>query len=264
MQVHGTKRWRVWEPDPAVSQGSLPLNDAHTLPSKSAVPTTRPNATVLRPGDVLYIPRGWPHVAEAEGGDAPSIHMTMTLHTQDFTWESLLRFVVLTGDTQSITPDAAGFEIGLGADPRLYSNSPAAAAADPALRTALRGLSRCRTRPKTVGELGKPASLELLLIVALHQASRDTPELRSVHAPAWPTGDDSARMFAELTSIWAEHVTVSAVASQLDCADDDSSRGVSMAAARQQVLEGAVEKTELEGLKAWVSGAYQKGFIAED
>ena len=70
-------------------------------------------------------------------------------------------------------------------------------------------------------------------------------------------------MFAELTSIWAEHVTVSAVASQLDCADDDSSRGVSMEAARQ-VLEGAVEKTELEGLKAWVSGAYQKGFIAED
>ena len=71
-------------------------------------------------------------------------------------------------------------------------------------------------------------------------------------------------MFAELTSVWAEHVTVSAVASQLDCNDDDdSSRGVSMAAARQ-LLEGAVEKTELEGLKAWVSGAYQKGFIAED
>ena len=264
VQVHGTKRWRVWEPDPAVSQGALPLNDAHTLPSKSAVPTTRPNATVLRPGDVLYIPRGWPHVAEAEGGEAPSIHMTMTLHVQDFTWESLLRFIVLTGDTQSITPDAAGFEIGLGADPRLYSNSPAAAAADPALRTALRGPSRCRTRPKTVGELGKPASLELLLIVALHQASRGTPELRSVHAPAWPTDRDSARMFAELTSVWAEHVTEAAVASQLDCDDDDdSSRGVSMAAGRQ-VLEGAVEKTELEGLKAWVSGAYQKGFIAED
>eukprot|EP01046_Picozoa_sp_COSAG06_P066511 COSAG06_NODE_16816_length_978_cov_1009.078498_1_plen_108_part_10 len=53
-------------------------------------------SAVLNPGDVLYIPRGWPHVAEAEGG-APSTHMTMTLHAQDFTWESLLRFFVLTG-----------------------------------------------------------------------------------------------------------------------------------------------------------------------
>ena len=40
---------------------------------------------------MLYIPRGWPHVAETEGTN-PSIHMTMTLHVQDFTWESLLRF----------------------------------------------------------------------------------------------------------------------------------------------------------------------------
>ena len=33
---------------------------------------------------------------------------------------------------------------------------------------------------------------------------------------------------------------------------------------RHRSQGGAVEKTELEGLKAWVSGAYQKGFIAED
>ena len=117
VQVQGVKRWRVWEPDAAVGQERLPLNEKRSRPTKSAVPTTTPQAVVLNPGagaprfkswtidspedltlqmavgagDVLYIPRGWPHVAETEG-TAPSIHMTMTLHVQDFTWESLLRF----------------------------------------------------------------------------------------------------------------------------------------------------------------------------
>ena len=44
VQVQGIKRWRVWEPDPAVGQEVLALNDERSRQSKakSAVPTTAP------------------------------------------------------------------------------------------------------------------------------------------------------------------------------------------------------------------------------
>ena len=44
VQVQGIKRWRVWEPDPAVGQEFLALNDERSRQSKakSAVPTTAP------------------------------------------------------------------------------------------------------------------------------------------------------------------------------------------------------------------------------
>lgn len=44
VQVQGVKRWRVWEPDPAVGQELLALNDERSRQSKakSAVPTTSP------------------------------------------------------------------------------------------------------------------------------------------------------------------------------------------------------------------------------
>ena len=43
LQVHGSKRWRVWAPDPGVDQMELPSRNNHrTLPSKSKVPTTVP------------------------------------------------------------------------------------------------------------------------------------------------------------------------------------------------------------------------------
>eukprot|EP01043_Picozoa_sp_COSAG02_P054619 COSAG02_NODE_6213_length_3720_cov_1.977630_3_plen_185_part_00 len=166
---------------------------------------------------MLYIPRGWPHVAEAEGS-TPSLHMTMTLHVQDFSWEALLRFFVRTGDT--LTMDDAGFDLGHSSEVDLHSSggSPAASYAHPALQKALRAPSVCRNRPRMVGVPGKTVSHEMVLLVALHEAAVATPGLRAVHAPAWLNdGDATASTLSELVGFWEELLSVQALAAVLDC-----------------------------------------------
>ena len=64
--------------------------------SKSAVPTTLPHGIEMQRGDVLYIPRGFPHMAETTGGNS-SVHFTMTVMSQEFTWESFLLQLVQPG-----------------------------------------------------------------------------------------------------------------------------------------------------------------------
>ena len=177
----------------------------------------RHRATVLNPGDVLYIPRGWSHVAEAESS-SPSLHMTMTLHVQDFTWESLLRFFVLTGEALATTD--AGFELGHGGLVDLHSGggSPAASYAESALKTSLRAPSACRNRPKMVGVPGKSVSHEMVLVVALHEAANAVPGLRAVHAPAWShDGDTTAATMSELVGFWEAQVTVQGLEAVLEC-----------------------------------------------
>ena len=42
IQVHGSKRWRLWEPDPKAGQLQLPLrSDQRTLPVRSLAPGPR-------------------------------------------------------------------------------------------------------------------------------------------------------------------------------------------------------------------------------
>jgi len=66
LQLNGTKRWRVWEPDLIVGQQWLPIKDPRTeiMRSKDYVPSTEPLGVEMQRGDVLYIPRGFPHMAE--------------------------------------------------------------------------------------------------------------------------------------------------------------------------------------------------------
>ncbi|WP_353946607.1 cupin domain-containing protein [Streptomyces sp. HUAS MG91] len=77
LQVAGTKRWIVHEPvhpDPLRDQ---PWTDRRAAVAEAA----RGEAyldTVLAPGDVLYLPRGWLHAAQAQG--AVSIHLTLGVH----------------------------------------------------------------------------------------------------------------------------------------------------------------------------------------
>jgi hypothetical protein len=54
----------VWEPDPAVGQPALPLEDQRTRPARDLVPTRPPRAVLMEAGDVLYMPRGFAHMAE--------------------------------------------------------------------------------------------------------------------------------------------------------------------------------------------------------
>lgn len=72
LQMAGTKRWRVYEP-----VLELPLKDQRWTPELGD-----PGPPVLdfelRPGDTLYLPRGWPH--EAQTSREASLHLTVGLH----------------------------------------------------------------------------------------------------------------------------------------------------------------------------------------
>lgn len=77
LQIAGTKRWIVHEPvhpDPLRDQ---PWTDHRSAVAEAAKGDAYLD-TVLVPGDVLYLPRGWLHAAEAQG--AVSIHLTLGIH----------------------------------------------------------------------------------------------------------------------------------------------------------------------------------------
>ncbi|MYW29918.1 cupin domain-containing protein, partial [Streptomyces sp. SID2119] len=78
VQIGGTKRWLVHEPvhpDPLRDQ---PWTDHRPAVAEAARGAAHLD-TVLEPGDVLYLPRGWLHAAEAQGG--VSVHLTLGIHT---------------------------------------------------------------------------------------------------------------------------------------------------------------------------------------
>jgi bifunctional lysine-specific demethylase and histidyl-hydroxylase NO66 len=78
LQVAGEKRWTIHEPvHPA------PLRDQEWTRYRAAVARRAEGEpavdTVLRPGDALYLPRGWLHSAEALGD--VSVHLTIGIHS---------------------------------------------------------------------------------------------------------------------------------------------------------------------------------------
>jgi hypothetical protein len=79
LQVAGEKHWTVHEPvhpDPLRNQ---PWNDHAQAVAAAARDNTPVVDEVLRPGDALYVPRGFLHSAKALGG--VSAHLTIGLHT---------------------------------------------------------------------------------------------------------------------------------------------------------------------------------------
>jgi hypothetical protein len=72
LQVSGTKRWRVYEP-----VLELPLGPQRWSPDLGD-PGPPVDDLTLRPGDTLYLPRGWPHEAVAQEDD--SLHITVGMH----------------------------------------------------------------------------------------------------------------------------------------------------------------------------------------
>lgn len=77
LQIAGTKRWLVHRP-----VHPDPLRDQPWTDRRSAVAEAAGSEpfldTVLAPGDVLYLPRGWLHAAQAQG--EVSIHLTLGVH----------------------------------------------------------------------------------------------------------------------------------------------------------------------------------------
>ncbi|WP_328540482.1 cupin domain-containing protein [Streptomyces sp. NBC_00344] len=78
LQIEGTKRWLIHEP-----VHPDPLRDQPWTERRSAVAEAAKGDacidTVLGPGDVLYLPRGWLHAAQAQG--EVSIHLTLGIHS---------------------------------------------------------------------------------------------------------------------------------------------------------------------------------------
>ncbi len=77
VQVEGEKHWRVRPPVLALPLRSQPWTD-HRDAVRAAAEDEPAIDAVLRPGDCLYLPRGWLHSATALGGT--SIHLTYGVH----------------------------------------------------------------------------------------------------------------------------------------------------------------------------------------
>ena len=75
LQVAGGKRWLVYEP-----ALELPLKDQHYRPEHGA-PGEPVHDVLLRPGDTLYLPRGWLHEAKTSSTDSLHITVGVNVHT---------------------------------------------------------------------------------------------------------------------------------------------------------------------------------------
>ena len=76
LQVSGEKRWLVYEP-----ALELPLRN-QKYSAEMGGPGEPVHDLVLRPGDMLYLPRGWLH--EALTSDSDSLHLTVGVNV--VTW----------------------------------------------------------------------------------------------------------------------------------------------------------------------------------
>ncbi len=103
LQIHGEKRWMIHPPVHADPLGDQPWTEHRAAVVDRAAGTASIDET-LRPGDALYLPRGWIHSATALGGT--SIHLTVGI-------AALTRFDVV----DQLVRQAAG-------DPRLRASLP--------------------------------------------------------------------------------------------------------------------------------------------
>jgi hypothetical protein len=85
LQVQGEKLWRFW-PRPLV-----PFANTHTPWKNQPSPDEEPRSQLLRPGDVLYVPRGILHDASSQGAQN-SLHLTIGLLGQS--WGDALRIAL--------------------------------------------------------------------------------------------------------------------------------------------------------------------------
>jgi len=85
LQLDGHKRWRVWEP---LARTEMPVRDGlrPAMPTFDELGPPLMDFT-LSAGDGLYLPRGFPHAAEAV--DASSAHLTVGVMAR--TWQQVVR-----------------------------------------------------------------------------------------------------------------------------------------------------------------------------
>ncbi|TLQ46954.1 JmjC domain-containing protein [Streptomyces marianii] len=101
IHLHGSKRWRVWPTAEVLRPDGRPYKVGEEYRAEHL---GEPLLDVtLRPGDVMYLPSGTPHVAAAE--DSVSLHLTVTVTPR--TWPELLRSTV--AEAMPADPEHRGF-----------------------------------------------------------------------------------------------------------------------------------------------------------
>ncbi|MFI7386174.1 cupin domain-containing protein [Streptomyces sp. NPDC049813] len=162
LQVAGAKRWVIHEPvlrDPLRDQ---PWTEHRAAVAEAAA--GRPYIdTVLEPGDVLYLPRGWLHAAQAQG--AVSIHLTLGVHawTRHALAEQLTRaaLALLRDDPRMRGSLPLGAD-GPGDDLRIVREHLAAALAEADPAPLFHRTRRGQARPAPLGPLAQLAAVDHL------------------------------------------------------------------------------------------------------
>ncbi|WP_329236873.1 cupin domain-containing protein [Actinoallomurus sp. NBC_01490] len=177
VQIHGSKRWELFDaivPNPG---GGKIVSDLDASSSTYE----------LREGDVLYVPRGMPHLVRT--ADASSIHLTLSINT--LTWADLLRGMVLeilrSDDFAGALP--LGHDVAGQAAPlvRKYADLLSAALADRADADAVDRIV-----------YGRTAFGDGLKTGLFRQALLDTPidlaDRIALRAGTWPVTTDDGRV----------------------------------------------------------------------
>ena len=96
LQIAGRKSWRVWKPLVALPYPDEMAGKRGGIPLRREDLAAEPLLQVeLQPGDLLYLPRGFVHEASSVG-EAPSLHITLTVPSHDFTHGRLLSRAIET------------------------------------------------------------------------------------------------------------------------------------------------------------------------
>ncbi|RFA13828.1 cupin [Subtercola boreus] len=98
LQISGEKHWRIYEPVHVA-----PLRDQPWSDHREAVASRASGVAyidqVLRPGDALYLPRGWIHSAEALGGTTVHLTIGVAAYTRADVASTLLSVI---GETEAL------------------------------------------------------------------------------------------------------------------------------------------------------------------
>jgi hypothetical protein len=97
LQLAGEKRWIVHEPVHEWPLRSQPWTQRREQVERAVAETQPTIDTILRPGDVLYLPRGFLHSAEALGG--VSAHLTVGIHV--VTRQALVEALVAVAEDEA-------------------------------------------------------------------------------------------------------------------------------------------------------------------
>lgn len=188
VQVAGAKRWRVHAPVLDAPLRSQPWTDRRDDVAAAAGADPVLDA-VLRPGDCLYLPRGWLHSATALGG--VSTHLTFGIHT--WTLRHLVDDLVRAAGEQLDDDPAARASLPLGVDvldpATTASHREAARSAlhaavdavdDDDLARLLAGRARAAQRAEPLGVLAQHAAVD--------RSHVHSWRVRDGLAPRWETG----------------------------------------------------------------------------